>query len=99
MNNDPLDIGAPNPILITMEGGLIQDILGIPAGCTVVVRNADVEGVDLGDYYEQGDLFKDADGAFYTQHVWPTDVPAVAPAHKLERATAEDMKEFYDSGA
>ncbi len=33
-------------IIITVEGGVIQDVQGIPPGVRVIVRDYDIEGMD-----------------------------------------------------
>ena len=57
-------------ILVTMEGGLIQEIDGIPADVVIVVRDYDVEGV------EPDRLGKDGRGDLYVETVWEADEPA-----------------------
>lgn len=51
-------------ITVIMEGGLIQDIIGIPAGITIRVHDYDVEGVDTEDLKTNGD------GEEYTEAIW-----------------------------
>jgi len=53
-------------ILIVVEGGIIQDVLGIPEGVQVVVCDYDVEGVDIEGYIENGRLFR-VNGKLCTQ--------------------------------
>jgi len=61
---------GPKTILVVMEGGVIQDIVGVPRGMRVVVRDYDVEGVDPDD----ADLYMNSEGSLCTQVVWgPTD--------------------------
>lgn len=48
-------------ILITIEGGLVQDIAGIPFGCEVEVRDYDV------DHTENEALKEDEDGNKYIE--------------------------------
>jgi len=50
-------------IIITVEGGLIQNIDGIPAGVVVEVRDYDL---DEGDE----DTKKDKDGHAYREGIW-----------------------------
>ena len=56
-------------ILIVMEGGLIQGILGIPEDVEIVVRDYDVEACDLREYLDSGTL-KVYDKALCTELVW-----------------------------
>ena len=53
-------------ISITVEGGVIQSIEGIPADVQVVVRDYDVDG-------SEEDLQEDDDGYPYVESVWETD--------------------------
>ncbi len=51
-------------IVITMDGGLIQEIEGIPQDVVIVVRDYDVEGVD------EDDLTKDENGNECFESIW-----------------------------
>lgn len=83
-------------ILVVMEGGVIQDIMGIPKDCEVVVRDFDVEGIDLGDYLERGQLFTSPAGEMCTEVTWgpsdPEDNKEFRPATRadLPRWVGED---------
>jgi len=50
-------------IEITVSGGMIQDIKGIPAGVVVVVRDYDCDQSD-------GNSVRDADGAYCVVSSW-----------------------------
>ncbi len=54
------------PITVVVEGGVIQDILDIPAGAQVVVRDYDVEGIDA----DEAELETDDDGNEHVRSVW-----------------------------
>jgi len=49
------------PIIVTVEGGAVQDVSGIPRGLTVQIHDYDVDGADC----DEGDLDRDADGSLY----------------------------------
>lgn len=51
-------------ITVTMEGGLIQDITGIPVGFRVVVMDFDTEGA------EESDLHTTRRGEKYFRSTW-----------------------------
>ena len=55
-------------IIITVEGGLIQNIDGIPAGVVVEVHDYDL---DEGD--EDEDTKNDADGNSYREGIWEAE--------------------------
>jgi hypothetical protein len=59
-------------ITIIMDGGVIQDILDIPADCEIEVRDFDVEGCEFED------VLTDDNGEEYTSSVWGENV---APNH------------------
>jgi len=63
----------PHEIVISMEGGLIQDIDGIPHGVVIRVRDFDVEGAD------DSELSRDADGDPYYETVWSCEDACEAP--------------------
>ena len=55
MNDGSIPVGDEQEfngtkILVVMQGGVIQNIVGIPENCVVTVRDYDVEGCDLEDY-------------------------------------------------
>jgi len=54
-------------IIVVMEGGCVQTIIGIPEGVEVAVRDYDVEGIDLDRYLRTNTLFKDVDGQLCTE--------------------------------
>jgi hypothetical protein len=57
-------------IVITVQGGLIQQINGIPHGTRVLVRDYDVESTD------PSDLANDPDGDPCIESLWtPTEPP------------------------
>jgi hypothetical protein len=56
-----------NKILVVVDGGVIQDILGIPKGFEVVVRDFDIEGLALEDCLVDGRLFVGPGGDLCTQ--------------------------------
>ena len=53
-------------LTITVNGGLIQDIEGIPEGMEVVVMDFDTEGVESDD----ADMHELEDGTEYIRSVW-----------------------------
>lgn len=77
-------------ILIVMEGGIIQDIIGIPKDTKVVVRDYEIEGCDVGDYLKDRKLFVGPAGDLCTHEVWG-DSPAVE-ADGTRRATKRDIE-------
>ena len=60
------DLAQPHRIIVVVEGGLIQDIVGIPSGVKIEVRDFDVEGTDP-EYHE---LKTTLDGEEYVSSVW-----------------------------
>ena len=48
---------AMKQILVTVDGGIIQDVEGIPPGYELVIRDYDVEGMDLETELERGTLY------------------------------------------
>jgi len=54
----------PRTITVTMEGGLIADVEGIPSGYKVRVLDLDVEGM------EEEDLVKLPDGKQAIENIW-----------------------------
>ena len=62
---------GPKTILVVMEGGVIQDVVGVPRGMRVGVRDYDVEGVDL----DNEDLYVNQEGSRCTQVVWGPTAP------------------------
>lgn len=61
---------APSPIIIKIDGGLVQDIEGIPEGVTVLVRDFDTEGCDESDIDGVDD-----DGNEYAEQVYTQETP------------------------
>lgn len=57
----------PNTIVITIEGGLVQDVSNIPPGMKVVVRDYDCEGAD------DDELSKDERGDDCYVTVWEAE--------------------------
>lgn len=55
-------------IIVELNGGLIQDVSGLPKGWNIVVRDYDVEGAD------EDDLETDEDGEYYSESWWEGDV-------------------------
>ena len=59
-----LDAAVPAtaaPIVVTVEGGAVQDVTGIPRGMTVQIHDYDVDGADC----DEGDLDRDANGSLF----------------------------------
>lgn len=54
-------------ILVVVEGGLIQEIYGIPPGVVIRVKDYDVDGV------EEDRLQRDRDGRRYIESVWANE--------------------------
>lgn len=63
------DAGAPanQPVLVTVEGGIVQDVSNIPPGITLIVRDYDVEPNDDPDYP------RDDAGHPYAESTWCGD--------------------------
>ena len=78
-------------ILVVMEGGVVQDIVGIPKGWEVVVWDYDVEGLDLKDYLDRGELYVQEKSGLCTQTVW-TDANSPADLSDVRPATKEDIE-------
>lgn len=51
-------------IIIAVEGGIIQDMSGIPKGVEIEVRDYDIEGEN------ENDLDTNADGNQHTTSIW-----------------------------
>lgn len=51
-------------IIVYMDGGLIQNIEGIPKDVLIEARDYDIEGAD------PEDIKQDADGQGYTEVIW-----------------------------
>jgi len=75
-------------ILIVIQGGLIQEVYGIPPGLVVRVKDYDVDGCD------EAHLKQDRDGERFRESVWshedscPSDDPgcrAHSPTHPRAR--------------
>jgi len=79
-------------ILVVMEGGVIQDVVGVPEGYELVVRDYDVEGCDNEDYLNDGVLFVHPESGLCTQFGWCADPnePA-ADLSDVRPATKEDI--------
>jgi hypothetical protein len=63
----------PHEIVISMEGGLIQDIDGSPHDVIIRARDYDVEGAD------ESELSRDADGDPYYETVWTCEDACQVP--------------------
>ncbi len=57
---------AAGPVIVTVEGGVVQDVSGIPRGMTVEIHDYDVDGADC----DEGDLERDADGDLFATDTW-----------------------------
>lgn len=64
----------PHEILIIVEGGVLQEIYGIPPDVVIRVKDYDVDGCD------EHDLERDRDGEPYRQSVWTHDDSCGPPA-------------------
>lgn len=53
-----------NKIEIHLEGGIIQDIQGLPDDVTVIIKDYDIEA------YEEDELVEDKDGNEYKEIVF-----------------------------
>jgi hypothetical protein len=62
-----LPLRDPRTITVTMQGGLVADVDGIPPGCRVRVLDLDVEGMDTED------LITLPDGQQATENIWAAD--------------------------
>jgi hypothetical protein len=63
-DGEPAKAVPQKQILITMDGGVIQDINDIPPGVQVVVRDYDIEDVD------SAELTADENGDEYIESVY-----------------------------
>ena len=55
----PLTGASPGKIIMYVEGGVVHDVQGVPAGVTLEVRDADIEGCDEEDLTEiDGETFR-----------------------------------------
>ena len=54
-------------LVITLDGGLIQDIQGIPEDLVILVRDYDVEGAD------EAEITMDEHGEPYFESIWEKD--------------------------
>jgi hypothetical protein len=83
-------------ILITVDGGIIQDIKGIPPGYELVTRDYDVEGMDLETELARGTLYIHPTDGFCAQ----TFVEAQEPwdGDGTRRATAQDVAAELEDG-
>lgn len=60
---------ADKLITVTVEGGVIQAIDGIPDGITIKVMDYDVDGCDI----TADDIHKDKNGDYYILGIWRND--------------------------
>ena len=70
------DQGEFKTITVTMQGGLVADVDGIPPGMRVRVQELDVEGMD------EDDLVKLPDGKQVIENIWAADPVARKPRKK-----------------
>jgi hypothetical protein len=68
--------GEPTTITVTMQGGLVADVNGIPRGVRVRVLELDVEGMD------EDDLVKLPGGKQAIENIWAADPVARKPREK-----------------
>ena len=68
--------GEPKTITVTMQGGLIADVDGIPPGVRVRVLELDVEGM------EEEDLVQLPDGKQAIENIWAADPVVRKPRKK-----------------
>lgn len=68
--------GKDKTITVTMQGGLVADVDGIPPGCKVRVLDLDVEGM------EEEDLVTLSDGKKAIETIWAADPVALKPREK-----------------
>ena len=57
----------PQEILVIVEGGLVQEIYGIPPDVVVRVKDYDVDSCD------EADLQRDRDGERYCESIWTAE--------------------------
>ena len=76
-------------IYVIVEGGVVQEVLGIPPGVEVVVRDFDIDGPDA-DAFEAGVLRVCADDRYCTEGVWEHDADNQVPIPSRE-ATEMDL--------
>lgn len=72
----PADPRKLRTITVTMQGGLIADVDGIPPGVRVRVLELDVEGMD------EEDLVTLPDGKQAIENIWAADPVARKPRRK-----------------
>ena len=70
------DPQEPRTITVTMQGGLVADVDGIPPGVRVRVLELDVEGM------EEEDLVTLPDGKQAIENIWVADPVARKPREK-----------------
>ena len=75
-------------IIVTVEGGVVQNIVGIPDDVKVVVRDFDVEGADLSQYLEDKELRK-VRGDLCVESTWG---PSLDQDEGSVPATREDIE-------
>ncbi len=44
--SDERDVSKPPTITVFIEGGVVHDVVGVPAGVTLEIHDYDVEGMD-----------------------------------------------------
>lgn len=81
----------PKQIIVTMEGGIIQDIEGIPHDVQVVVKDFDVEGLAEGEQPGGNWVKATESGELYFESVWKGKLTPEPPAG------TERYFEFYIS--
>ncbi len=72
----PADQREPKNITVTMQGGLIADVDGIPPGVRVRGLEMDVEGMD------EEDLIRLPDGKQAIENIWAADPVVRKPRKK-----------------
>ena len=68
--------GKPKPLTVTMQGGLVADVDGIPPGLRVRVLELDVEGM------AKEDLVTLSDGTQAIENIWTADPVVRKPRKK-----------------
>lgn len=46
-------MSTQNPIVVTISGGVVQDVENVPAGVTVIIRDYDNYDNETGDEYSE----------------------------------------------
>jgi len=70
--------GTAGAVVVTVEGGVVQDVTGIPPSVTVEVHDYDIEGD------EDLDVKKDADGNGYWLHTYEGEATPADPAQAAQ---------------